>query len=100
MRNKKVLFRSDNQSVVHIVNSMTSKTALVMILFRKFVLKCLQLNISFKVQHAVGSQNSLTDSLSGFTVSAFSQVGSGRRQSADTISFDTLVNFEANLLDC
>lgn len=64
VRNKKVLFRSDNQSVVHIVNSMTSKSDLVMTLLRKFVLKCLQLNISFKAQHVFGCQNSLTDSLS------------------------------------
>ena len=42
---------------MHIVNSLTSNSALVRIFLQKFVLKCLQLNNSFKAQYVVGLQS-------------------------------------------
>ena len=51
LRNKKVLFKCDNQAVVNIVNSQTCKSDKVMVLVRAFTLQCLRLNIIFKAEH-------------------------------------------------
>lgn len=64
LSNKKVLFRSDNEAVVHIINKQTSKSNSVMVLLRKFTLVCLQFNIMVKAEHVSGVKNSITDSLS------------------------------------
>lgn len=77
---------------------MTSKSDLVMTLLRKFVLKCLQLNISFKAQHVFGCQNSLTDSLSRLQFQRFYKLA----QDADSIPSDAMFHFRdeiARLLD-
>lgn len=92
---------------------MTPKSDLVIILLRKFVLKCLQLNISFKAQHVISCQNShfrtnfrnkkmnKSDFVT-FAISEILQGCFGRRPSAETIPNDALVHFRdkvARLLD-
>ncbi|KAJ8313178.1 hypothetical protein KUTeg_009271 [Tegillarca granosa] len=42
---------SDNQSVVIIINWLTSKSTLALAMLHTFVLRCLQLNITFRAQH-------------------------------------------------
>ena len=64
LRNKNIIFFCDNKAVVDILNSQTSKDALVMKLVRKFVLKCMQYNINFHLQHIAGKQNIVSDALS------------------------------------
>ena len=54
LRNKKIVFRSDNIASVHIVNSMTSKNEKVMIILRAITLLCLRLTIAFKAMHING----------------------------------------------
>lgn len=55
-RIKKVLFWCDNQSVVHIVNRQSAKSAWVMGLVRVFVLQRLRFNILFHEVHGSGME--------------------------------------------
>ncbi|MBV2113440.1 MAG: hypothetical protein KUF82_21005 [Candidatus Thiodiazotropha sp. (ex Ctena orbiculata)] len=71
LRNKKILFRVDNLAVVHIVNSMTSKSDRVMAILRAFTLQCLHLNIAVRAQHISSSSNQVADSLSRFQFQKF-----------------------------
>ena len=64
LRNKKLTFNSDSQSVVEILNSMTSKSSRVMVLLRAFTLKCLDLNVLVKGSHIRGSKNIIADYIS------------------------------------
>lgn len=73
LKNKKIVFNSDNITVVTAINSMTSKSTDLMILLRKFTLLCLNLNIVAKSAHIPGKQNIITDSLSRFQMAKFRQ---------------------------
>ena len=64
LRNKKVLFRSDNESVVAILNSKTSKSKRVMSLVRPLVLNCMLSNIQTKFVHIGGEFNGISDAIS------------------------------------
>ena len=77
LRNKKILFRVDNLAVVHIVNSMTSKSDNVMTILRAFTLRCLQLNIAVKAQHLSGCSNTAADALSRFQFQKFRELVPG-----------------------
>ena len=74
LRNKKIVFRSDNIASVHIVNSMTSKNERVMVILRAITLLCLRLNIAFKALHVNGCFNQLADSLSRFNLQKFHEL--------------------------
>ena len=71
LRNKKLKFRCDNMSVCHILNKMSSKSEMVMVLLRNLTIKCLQENIVLKAEHVSGNSNSITDALSRFQMSRF-----------------------------
>ena len=72
LKNKRVLFYSDNESVIHVINKQTSKhkglLALLVCLVRQLVLICLSQNIYFKARHVPGRHNVLADSLSRLQV--------------------------------
>ena len=71
MSRKKIIIRSDNESVVAIVNKQSSKCPLIMKLVRFFVLQCLKCNVAFKAIHIPGVRNNIADSLSRFQMSRF-----------------------------
>ena len=71
--NKKILFHCDNAAVVYAVNTMTSKSDMVMTLLRAITLKCLLLNIVVKAEHIPGKFN-ITDSLSRLQIDKFRQL--------------------------
>ena len=71
LRNKKIRFYCDNQAVVHILNTMTSKSPAVMMLMRVFTLQCLHYNCWVKASHISGAKNEISDSLSRFQFSRF-----------------------------
>jgi len=71
LRNKKIIFYSDNVAVVQAVNSMTSKSEDMMVLLRSFTLQCLHFNLLAKAAHIPGSNNCITDSLSRFQMERF-----------------------------
>lgn len=62
MSNSKIqlfYFGVDNQAVVQVVKSQTSRNARDMQLVRSLVLMCLQLNVLFKAKHVPGLDNSI-----------------------------------------
>jgi hypothetical protein len=63
LANKCILLRSDNLSVVYIINKNT-----IMVLVRQLVLICLKYNIYVKSQHIPGKQNVISDLLSRLQV--------------------------------
>lgn len=71
LRNKKICFRCDNIAVVHIVNTMTSKSDRIMVLLRALTLVCLRLNIVVKATHVSGVKNKLADALSRLQILKF-----------------------------
>ena len=68
---RKVLFRTDNEAVVHIINKQSSTCDQIMQLVRAFVCQCLRFNITFKAVHIPGVHNEIADSLSRFQVHRF-----------------------------
>ncbi|XP_031749215.1 uncharacterized protein LOC116407638 [Xenopus tropicalis] len=71
LSNKSVLFRSDNMATVLAVNNLTSSSRPVLALLRHLVLRCLQLNISFRAKHIPGEINEIADALSRFQWNRF-----------------------------
>ena len=64
MRDKCIVFFSDNQAVVEIINKQTSKDRSVMALLRHFVLCTLKYNFLFYAKHIAGCVNRESDALS------------------------------------
>ena len=71
LKNKQVLFYSDNESIVHVINKQTSKHKGLLALVRQLVLICLSQNIYFRARHVPGRHNVLADSLSRLQVERF-----------------------------
>ena len=61
-----VLFRSDNDSVVHILNARTCKVPCLMHLLRSLLLAAARHSFSFSAQPIPGVTNSIADALSRF----------------------------------
>ena len=64
MANNRIIFFSDNASVVDFVNKQTSRHKDIMVLLRDLVLSCLRHNILFQARHIPGLQDSSADYLS------------------------------------
>lgn len=64
LRNRRVVFWTDNMSVVHVINRLSARSPPVISLLRFLVLRCLQLNVWFRAKHVPGVANSIADSLS------------------------------------
>lgn len=71
LRNKKIRFHCDNMAVVHIINSMTSKSEQVMCLVRLLTVRCLETNTIIKASHVPGFKNKICDALSRLQLSKF-----------------------------
>ena len=63
---KKIIFHTDNEPLVHVLNKQTSKNRRVMKLLRPLVLVLLQKKIILKVEHVPGVENTTCDDLSRF----------------------------------
>ena len=72
--NMKIRFNCDNSAVVHVINTMSSKSDRVMSIVRLLTLKCLQHNILVKASHLPGAVNVICDSLSRFQMTKFRQL--------------------------
>lgn len=70
LKNSYVIFNCDNQGVVSIINSQTSKNPLIMVMIRKMVLVLLLNNIRFTAKHIPGKTNVVCDLLSRTQVPA------------------------------
>ena len=63
-RNKRIVFHTDNEALVYILNNKTSKSERVMSLVRIIVLRTLIENFQFKAKHIAGVDNKIADALS------------------------------------
>ena len=61
MQNHFILFLTDNEALVYIINKQSSKDKNLMFFVRKLVLICSQNNILFKAKHVRGVYNTLAD---------------------------------------
>ena len=70
--NGRIIFHTDNQALVPIINKQSSKDRAIMCLVRnELVITCLRFNILFQAQHIPGKAHVLADHLSRLQVSAF-----------------------------
>ena len=77
LANKKIIFRSDNVGVVEILNSLSSKSDLIMQLVRPFVLMCLKHNILFRGEFIAGAVNDIADAISRLQWERFRNLAPG-----------------------
>lgn len=66
MQNSKVLFLSDNQAVVEIINKKSSRDKVLMKLIRRLVVTSMTHNILFRAKFIAGKTNTVADCLSRF----------------------------------
>jgi hypothetical protein len=66
MANHKIMFHSDNEATVNVINKMSSKDKIMMKLVRRLVLATLKHNILLKACHVPGKLNFVADHLSRF----------------------------------
>jgi len=71
---KHVLFCSDNDAVVHVLNSRTSKVPCLMQLLRSLLLAASRHSLSFSALHVLGINNQIADALSRFHWQDFRQL--------------------------
>ena len=71
---KCVIFWSDNEAVVTIINRQPSRCLKSVQLVRTLVIRCLELNIHFMAKHIPGIDNGIADALSRFQMSRFRQL--------------------------
>jgi hypothetical protein len=68
IKNSFVLFHSDNEGVVEVINKQSSPNKIIMNILRKLVLILMECNIMLRSQHIPGSKNVLCDLISRFQV--------------------------------
>ena len=66
MANHSVLFLTDNQAVVEVINKQSAKNSHLMRLVRRLVIIALKFNVHFKSKHIPGKTNVIADKLSRF----------------------------------
>jgi hypothetical protein len=64
LKNSKILFLSDNQAVVDIINKKSCKNKTLVILIRRLVLASMTWNVIFRSKHIKGKTNLVADLLS------------------------------------
>ena len=83
--NRSILFFTDNEVLVHVINKQSYKDKALMALVRKLVLICLQFNVAFKAKHIPGVNNVLADALSRLQVQKFQQLAPPTMDNAPTV---------------
>ena len=77
LSNKVVLFLTDNEALIPIINKGTSKDSNIMKLIRLMVVQCLRSNILVKAKHISGVENTRPDCLSRLQVEKFWSLSKG-----------------------
>ncbi|MES9881498.1 MAG: reverse transcriptase domain-containing protein [Sedimenticola sp.] len=70
LENHKIMFHSDNEATVHVLNKTTCKDPIMMRLVRRLVLLSMKHNILFRAVHVPGKANKVADFLSRFQFQA------------------------------
>ena len=71
MQNRCILFFTDNEALVHVINKQSCRDKRLMSFVRKLVSVCLRNNIVFRAKHVPGSRNCLADALSRLQITTF-----------------------------
>ena len=66
MANHSVLFLSDNQAVVEVINKQSAKNSHLMRLNRRLMVTAMKFNVYFKAKHIPGKTSIIADKLSWF----------------------------------
>lgn len=74
LENKNLVFVTDNEAIVSVINTQTTKHKQILFLLRLLVLECLRRNICFSAVHVPSKQNLACDLLSRAKIDAFFQV--------------------------
>ena len=74
IQNRRVLFFTDNEALVHVINKQSCQDKDLMFFVRELVLVCLHRNVHFKAKHIPGLHNKLADSLSRLQLQTFKQL--------------------------
>ena len=90
LRNRCLVFHTDNSAVVAVVNKLTCKEPTVMRLIRRLVVQSLRFNICFKRQHIPGILNVLADHLSRLLVDTFRRLVSHMNHQPTSIPYHRL----------
>ena len=77
LANKCILFHTDNQGLVEVINKKTTKDRQLLVLLRELVLQCLKHNILFRAVHVPGVHNVKADALSRLQVTRFKSLDQG-----------------------
>lgn len=91
-KNHRVIFLTDNEALVPIINKQTSKVSCIMFLIRKLVFHCLKQNIEFRATHVQGKHNVLADALSRFQLQKFRTAAPHCDQNPTSLSREILPN--------
>ena len=75
--NKHILFRSDNQAVVFVLNARTSRDPPMMHLLRSLLTAAVRFNFTFVAEYLPGKQNLIADALSRFHWQDFRHLAPG-----------------------
>ena len=73
-RDRRIQFCCDNQGVVAVISSGTSKDTRLMQLLRELFLCAVQFNFMVSAKHVPGKENAIADSLSRFNMQVFRQL--------------------------
>lgn len=92
-----IMFRSDNEAVVLILNSRTSKVPVIMHLVRHLLLSAARFQFSFSTLHIPGLCNVVADALSRFNWQAFRQLAPRAAASPIKIPRDLVEDLTSNL---
>lgn len=83
MQNQCIVFYTDNEALVHVINKCTCKDKIMMKFVRKLVLVCMEYNILFKARHVAGVRKELScRCFISFADSKIPQTGIGQLRSA------------------
>ena len=74
MENQRILFFTDNEALVHVINEQSCRDKNLLFLVRRLVLVCLERNICFKAKHIPGVHNVLAAALSRLKFQTFKQL--------------------------
>ena len=66
MANHSLLFLTDNQAVVEVINKQSAKNSHLMRLIRRLVVAAMKFNVYFKAKHIPGKTSIIADKLSRF----------------------------------
>lgn len=73
MQNQRIIFFTDNEALIHVINKQSCWDNNLTLLVRRLVLVCLEINICFKAKHIAGVHNILADAHSRLKLQTFKQ---------------------------